>query len=58
MSKKNKYTVYCLDKDKKRKTVTIMANDKVEAKKQALENHPKNEVTAAFSPEEVKAYSV
>jgi len=52
MSEKNKYTAYCLDEFDKRKAVTIMANNKIEAKEQVLENHPKYKVTAVFSQKE------
>lgn len=58
MSEKNKYTAYCLDEFDKRKIVTIMANNKIEAKEQVLENHPKYKVTAVLSQEENKALEV
>lgn len=58
MSRKNKYTVYCLDEFDKRKTVKIMANNKVEAEEQVLENHHRYKVTAVLSQEEIKACSI
>ncbi len=53
MSEKSKYTVYCLDELRKKKTVKIMANDKVKAKEQVLENHPRYKVTAVLSQDEI-----
>jgi len=54
MEQKSKYEVHCRDEFNEKKTVLIMANDKVEAKERVLVNHPTYEVDSVLSEEDLK----